>query len=99
MNDLKGASTGATCLECLFKNLSKREKIEFIKSSSKKHKKLPWWIQAKLFLLKGTRSNYEIIKTNIKHNNCWPSRKNSDHHLQKTQTLGRYHIIGLHDIL
>ena len=32
MNDLKGASTGATCLECLFKNLSKREKIEFIKS-------------------------------------------------------------------
>ena len=32
MNDLKGASTGATCLEYLFKNLSKRETIEFIKS-------------------------------------------------------------------
>ena len=32
MHDLKDASTSATCLECLFKNLSNGEKLKFIKS-------------------------------------------------------------------
>ena len=32
MHELKDASTGATCLECLFENLSKGEKLNSIKS-------------------------------------------------------------------
>ena len=36
MDDLKDASTGATCLECLFKNLSKGLKLKFIKSLKRK---------------------------------------------------------------
>ena len=32
MHDLKDANTGATCLGCLFKNLSGGEKLKFIKS-------------------------------------------------------------------
>ena len=31
-HDLKDASTGATCVECLLKILSEEEKLKFIKS-------------------------------------------------------------------
>ena len=73
MNDLKNDSTSVTFLELLFKIYQKDMTTLVIVNTFQKSKdtaKHKTWIliQTRLLMLKGTSSNYEIIRINIKHN-------------------------------